>query len=169
MRVGDRPAGVKPCRTRLRAGRGRQGAARTFLVGCLLFFLAQLAAPLSAVGDPEQSSQDACPQYVFAKHLVAPAPDSEGVPPEIGALIVSGPADVVFLRSAGESIKAATRTSVPSSMSSSTLAETWGALRAFVIPTLAHATKYSVYVQDTAVSPDCPEGVPHFVGSFTTS
>lgn len=94
-----------------------------------------------------------CPMFLIRRTLVAPAPGAAGVSRTLGTIVVSGPAQVAFLKSADGATLRLRRAARP---------------QTFVVPPLAANTTYAVWVQDTEAPADCPAGAPLKIGSFTT-
>lgn len=117
--------------------------------------LAALALTGLPFGPPAAAAAPAspCPMFLIRRTLVSPAPGAAGVSRTVGTIVVSGPAQVAFLKSAGGVTLRLRRAARP---------------QTFAVPPLAPNTTYGVWVQDTDAPPDCPAGAPLKIGSFTT-
>jgi hypothetical protein len=123
---------------------------RVSLIGALAGSIAMAIA----YGTPTHAgAASPCPMFLIRRTLVSPAPAATGVSRTVGSIVVSGPAQVAFLK---------TPDGLKLPLHPARQPQT------FTVPRLAPMTTYTVWVQNTALPPACPEGAPLHIGSFTT-
>jgi hypothetical protein len=112
--------------------------------------------------------QFGCPIDSVLEQLIYPAPGSTGIPDAVSPIVLGSPIATVTLQPPrGSPIVA---TAVPNPIPSPNAAPRTSPISAYVVPTLAAATTYTVIAQAPPPGPigGCPAQPAQTLGSFTT-